>query len=342
VAEDIRTLSAALASDPSSLRYVDLAELLRRRGQAGDALRVAMHGLSRHPDHADGYDVLARIHADRNELSEARAAWERALAIDADHTGALKGIGFLLFRQGDTFRAEDALERAVAADPADESARRALQMIRGGADETAPVRRGEKDGADETAQEKRRDKDGADTAAQKTAEEIPQLRATGAVIRPPEPRPTRAVEPPPLTPEEAARAAAKGAIPDPRSPAPGPRPPVFEGFEGATNDILLLDARGLVMAGGLRGHGGGEDVAELAAAALAGVSGEASRTAGYLSLGIWNVIVAEAENANVVLSPVGDGALLMARRERSTPVGLAIRIAERARSAAARWLAEQG
>lgn len=322
MADDIRTLSAALASDPSSLRYVELAELLRRRGQSGDAMRVVMHGLGRHPDHADGYDVLARIHADRHELPEARGAWERALAIDPDHTGALKGIGFLYFRQGDSARAEDALERAVAADPADEAAARALRMVQGGADE------------------RQRENDGAAELAQKTAEEVPQLRATASALRPPpEPRPTRQVEPPPLTPEEAARAAAKGAIPDPRTPAP--RPPVFEGFEGATNDILLLDARGLVMAGGLRGSDG-QDVAELAAAALAGVSGEASRTAGYLSLGVWNVIVAEAESANVVLSPVGDGALLMARRERSTPVGLAIRIAERARGTAARWLASQG
>jgi predicted regulator of Ras-like GTPase activity (Roadblock/LC7/MglB family) len=115
---------------------------------------------------------------------------------------------------------------------------------------------------------------------------------------------------------------------------------VFAGFEGATADILLLDGRGLVLAGGLRAADGA-DVSELAAAALAGVSGEAERTAEYLRLGGWNAIVAEAERANLVLAPVEGGAMLMVRREKSTPVGLVIRITERARAAARRWLERQ-
>lgn len=129
----------------------------------------------------------------------------------------------------------------------------------------------------------------------------------------------------------------------PAAPAPeeGDRPPVFMGLEGATADILLLDARGLVVAGGLKDERGA-DASELAAAALAGVSGEASRTAGYLALGGWGTMVAEAETANLVLAPVGEGALLMVRRERSIPVGLALRFAERARGAAHRWLEGQG
>lgn len=325
MADDIRTLSAVLASDPASLRYVELAEALRRKGHLAEAMKAVMHGLGRHPSHPDGYDELARIYADQSQLSEARGAWERALAIDPEHLGSLKGLGFLYYKEGDSFRAQDILERAVAAAPSDEQARRALAMVLGA---QAPGR--------PDAPER-----------QKTPEDVPQLRATGASLQqPPEPpRKTRAVGAIQLTPEEQARAqAAEAAAPPiPRSPGPaafrGPdRPPVFDGLEGANADILLLDARGLVMAGGLR-NDQGVDVSELAAAALAGVSGEASRTTGYLSLGDWSVIVAEAENANVVLSPVGEGALLMARRDRSTPVGLAIRIAERARGAAARWLA---
>ena len=72
------------------------------------------------------------------------------------------------------------------------------------------------------------------------------------------------------------------------------------------------------------------------------VSGEAARTAGYLALGAWGTIVAEAETANVVLAPMGEGALLMVRRDRSIPVGLALRFAERARGAAHQWLERQG
>ena len=277
MADDIRSLSAALAKDPSSLRYVELAEALRRRGKLEEAVQVANHGLSRHPDHADGHDCLAKIYADRGQLDEARAAWEQALAIAPEHGGALRGIGFLFYQRGDAKRAIDALEHAVRADPRDEAARRALTQVRGSA--SAPRAAEAQHGSDAPVAEH----------------------------------------------EPAARASAQE------------RAPVFAGLEGASSDMLLLDARGLVLAGGLHGQHG-EDVSELAAAALAGVSGEAGRTTQYLGIGKWSVIVAEAERANVVLSPVGDGPLLMVRRDVSTPVGLALRVAERARGAAARWL----
>lgn len=303
MADDIRSLSAALAKDPSSLRYVELAEALRRRGKLEEAVQVAHHGLSRHPDHADGHDCLAKIYADRGQLDEARAAWEKALAIAPEHGGALRGIGFLFYQRGDAKRAIDALEHAVHADPRDEAARRALAQLRGS---TSP-----------------------DEVRRTTPADVPQLRATASAMR--AAGDARAAEAqhgsdaPVAEPEHAARESAQE------------RAPVFAGLEGASSDMLLLDARGLVLAGGLHGQHG-EDVSELAAAALAGVSGEAGRTTQYLGIGKWSVIVAEAERANVVLSPVGDGPLLMVRRDVSTPVGLALRVAERARGAAARWL----
>jgi len=118
----------------------------------------------------------------------------------------------------------------------------------------------------------------------------------------------------PAETSEPASDAAAAAPPAPPVPAPAPaavaaaeaRPAVFAGFEGANADILLLDGRGLVLAGGLRAGDGG-DVSELAAAALAGVSGEAERTGAYVGLGAWSAIVAEAEHANVVLAPLEGG-----------------------------------
>ena len=331
--DDIRALSAALAREPSSIMYVDLAEALRRRGKFQEALQVVMHGLGRHPEHADGYDCLARIHADQGHMAEARSAWERALLVAPEHGGALRGIGFLFYRQGDTRRAMDALQHALAANPGDESAIRALAALRGEPVPAAapPAAAAEPPAAtpleaepDEPVLEFKR----------KTPAEVPQLRATASALRG----------------EDVARASLTAqdhrdlpAAPSPEAPAPPAAPgraPVFAGLEGATADILLLDARGLVLAGGLRAPDG-SDASELAAAALAGVSGEAERTAAYLKVGAWTAIVAEAESANVVLAPVGEGALLMLRREKSTPVGLALRIAERARGTAAQWLEEK-
>ncbi len=290
MAEDIRTLSAVLAREPSSLVYVDLAEQLRRAGRRDEALRVAMHGLGRHPQHADGYDCLGRIHADLGQADEAKWAWEKALQIAPEHSGALRGVAFLYFRAGESKKAADALEHALAVDPTDAAAKQALARIRGAGEREA---------------------------------------GSG------QPTLVPAVEP----------AAAAAPLPAPRSPASAPaspeRAPIFTGLEGANADILLLDARGLVLAGGLLGASGA-DVSELAAAALAGVSGEASRTAGYLDIGKWSIIVAEAEDANIVLAEVGEGALLLIRRDKSVPVGLALRFAERARGAAADWLSSEG
>lgn len=291
MADDIRTLSAALAKDPASLVYVELAEALRRAGRRDEAMRVVMHGLGRHTQHADGYDCLGRIQADLGQTPEARWAWEKALQIAPEHGGALRGVAFLSYRDGDTKRAVDALEHALAVDPGDAAARKALDTIRAA---------------------------------------VPDGGAADARLAPaPEPRATPAM------------AAAAAPSPPPAPPSTKSRAPVFSGLDGATADILLLDARGLVLAGGLVGPGG-DDVSELAAAALAGVSGEAARTATYLDIGAWGTIVAEAESATIVLAEVSDGALLLVRRDRSIPVGLALRFAERARGAAAAWLAGQG
>lgn len=278
MADDVRSLSDALARDPASLAYADLAEALRRRGRRDEALRVALHGLTRHPQHADGHDRLARIYADMGDLERARLAWSKALEILPEHTGALRGLGFVLYRQGRPREAAAAFERALGLDPADEAARHALETVRRG---------------------------------------------------PPTPAAPPAQAAPTLGP------------PEPTAAARAERPAVFRGFDGATADILLLDERGLVLAGGLAGEGGA-DVSELAAAGLAGVSGEASRTGEYLGLGAWRTISAEAGSANLVVAPVGEGALILVRRDRSMPIGLALRFAERARNAAAAWLDGQG
>ena len=307
MADTIRRLTGALARDPASLAYADLAEALRRKNQREEALRVALQGLSRHPMHADGHDVLARIYADMGDLDRARLAWSKVLEIAPDHGGALKGVAFVCFRQGDADAAAAALEQALAVDPSDEAARRALDTVR-----RTPW-------------------------APPAPPAEPAARVTASVAAPAALRDTASF----------AAAAAPAPTPPPLPAAPAPaeaarvRPPVFSGFDRSTADILLLDERGLVLAGGLVSSAGA-DVAEVAAAGLAGVSGEATRTGEYLGLGVWRTIVAEAESANLVVAPVGEGALILVRRDRSMPVGLALRFAERARGTASTWLAGQG
>jgi len=113
IADVIRALTAELATDPSSLVFLELGELLRRRRQLDAALKVAMAGTARYPDLADARDLCARIHSDAGDGESAFDAWMEALRLDPTHLGAHKGLGFLYFRSGDHRRALRHLEIAV-------------------------------------------------------------------------------------------------------------------------------------------------------------------------------------------------------------------------------------
>lgn len=130
MSDEIRRLSDALASDPSSLVFIPLADALRRSGQPDVALRVILRGLERHAYNADAHDIAARVYADMGEREQAKDEWEMALHLAAGHVGALRGLGWLAYQRGDLHTAErflrDALERA----PHDGGLRTALERLR--------------------------------------------------------------------------------------------------------------------------------------------------------------------------------------------------------------------
>jgi tetratricopeptide (TPR) repeat protein len=129
VADDVRLWSEELASDPSSLAFLPLAETLRRRGQLDLARKVASRGLERHPDNPDAHDQLARIHADAGDLPAAYDAWDAVLRLVPGHVGAMKGMAFIRFQQGELEEAERLLVDAQGfTDDADISA--AINTVR--------------------------------------------------------------------------------------------------------------------------------------------------------------------------------------------------------------------
>jgi tetratricopeptide (TPR) repeat protein len=130
VTDDIKTLTARLADEPSSLAFLELGEALRRRGQLEAAYKVARGGLARYPTLADAHDLLARILGDQGDLAGAFDAWADALRFDPMRIGALKGIAFLYFKAGDVPAALDHLRRAAEVDPDDASIRQAMERIR--------------------------------------------------------------------------------------------------------------------------------------------------------------------------------------------------------------------
>ena len=131
MADDIRTLSARLAQDPHSLAFLELGELLRRKGQVDAAHRVALAGLGRHPHNANAHDLYARILADKRDYERAFDEWDMALRIAPKHLGALKGLAFLYFKVGDIAQAEAHLAAAQRAVPDDPGIAQALAMVRG-------------------------------------------------------------------------------------------------------------------------------------------------------------------------------------------------------------------
>lgn len=145
--DDIRALTARLADEPGSLAFLELAEALRRRGQLDAAHKVARGGLSRYPGLADAHDLMARILSDQGDLAGAFDAWASALQLDPMRVSALKGIGFLYFRAGETAPALEHLQRALEVEPDDVSIRQAIARIAAPGGEKTSMSAGQRTGA---------------------------------------------------------------------------------------------------------------------------------------------------------------------------------------------------
>ena len=283
-------MTAELAAEPGSLVFLDLAELLRRRGQFDAALKVAASGAARYPTLADAHDLRARIHSDLGDSESAFDAWMDALQLDPSHVGAHKGLGFLYFRAGDPARALRHLETALTRSD-DPGLHAAITRVR------AAVPPSESDSPPAVD----RDESPAPGGA------LPFLLADG---------PAGAEPPSSATPSDA---------------------DLFAGFEGARDGLLLLDANGMRLGGGLRDPDG-SDVADPVAAHLSGVSREAARTARLLDLGAWSSVSAECADGNLHLCAPTPDAVLLTVRDTSIPTGRLALLAERAAAAARRWL----
>ena len=142
------------------------------------------------------------------------------------------------------------------------------------------------------------------------------------------PAPPKLVPPPPLAPP-----------PAPAEPAVAPMDEarVFAGLEGAQEGLLLLDAAGRVLGGALSDPQG-NNVTDVVAAYLAGVSQEAARTTKLLGLGAWTGLSAEGRLGHVHLTAPAADVLLLVVRDRAVPMGRLAILAQRAAQSARRWL----
>jgi len=126
----VRLWSDELARDPSSLVFLPLAETLRVRGQLEMARKVALRGIERHPTNADAHDQLARIHADAGAFQQALDEWTTVLRLVPSHVGAIKGMAFVRFQQGDRDEAERLLIAAQDLEVGDAGITAAITAVR--------------------------------------------------------------------------------------------------------------------------------------------------------------------------------------------------------------------
>jgi predicted regulator of Ras-like GTPase activity (Roadblock/LC7/MglB family) len=129
--DDIRALTAAIAADPASLLFLDLAERLRARRLLPQALVVAERGLERYPRLAAAHALLGRIRCDANDHAGAAEAWRQALACEPGNVEARKGLAYLDWRNGDAAAARKVLEELAAEHPGDAAIRLALGVVQG-------------------------------------------------------------------------------------------------------------------------------------------------------------------------------------------------------------------
>jgi tetratricopeptide (TPR) repeat protein len=330
---DLQRWSEEVARDPGSPSFLPLAEAYRRMGKTEAALRLCLRGLERSPGSVDGHLLLARIYLELGDRERAADEWAVTARLDPDNFDAHRGLGFFHLERGEYSSAGRHLERAALARPGDPAVQEALSVLRRHQARSSAASRG-----------------AAATNGARSPEPTPPGTQNGAVAGSALAQPADRAET--ATPSAAALQPAAEAAEEPeRSPADarpargaGVRDParVFEPLstEAPFIGALLLDERGLVLAGSVRE--GGMTRSEALGAVVGPAAEEAARTAALLSIGAWRGILIETDRALLHVAPLERDLLVLVAAERGTPVGWALRTAERAGDLARQFLAEGG
>lgn len=142
VTADLQRWSDEVARDPRSLAFLPLARAYRRQGLREAALQLCLRGLEIYPTHVEGHGLLALLYLEAGQREKAADEWSMVLRMEPDNFEALRGIGFCYLERDQLSRARQALERAALLRPTDPAVQEALSMLgsrqdqgRGGADQ---------------------------------------------------------------------------------------------------------------------------------------------------------------------------------------------------------------
>jgi len=363
--DDIGRLSEVVARDPNGLAWVALAEAQRRARQLVAAERTALRGLERHPHHAEGHEVLARISADSGNLSRARDEWEMARSLAPGNVGAWLGLSWLASRAGDLETARRSWERAMQLDPADPRVIAAGRRFPAAAAAPAAASRGMPDdspgngwstgggdaaGGADPAQ-------GTDAAARRV--DLGRGAATNLGSSPDRMEAaSRSDASAPAAPATR-RAATTPLVASPRSTgsltplAVAGEVDTFASLRAAGARVaMLVDRDGLVLAGGTASAFETEspDAAtptsagrrrarnEVVAAELSGLSAEVTHAVRQLQLGEWERVLVECDGATLAMAPTHDDSVALVLTPAGGAAGWPRLLLDKAQQRANEWL----
>lgn len=310
---DLQRWTEEVARDSSSLAFLPLARAYRRMGRREAALQLCLRGLEHYPQHAEAHALLALLHLERGDRERAADEWSVVLRLDANNFEALRGLGFSCLEQDQLSKARQLLERAALLRPGDAAVQEALRLLGARQERESRPAWGSA---------------GSGTGGWAFVDTSPEVTTSPA-------SPAASVEPgsapgpaftahsnaaaPPGGSGQAGGSASGASYEDPGA--------LFDSVigSGPLLGVLLLDARGLVLAGRLDDAAQGEALGAL----LGGVIEEGVRVARHLALGAWSGLLLETDSALLHVAPSTAGTLVVLAR-RDAPTGWLLRTAAHA------------
>jgi tetratricopeptide (TPR) repeat protein len=330
---DLQRWSAEVARDAASLSFLPLARAYRRQGRRDAALRICLRGLEHNPDNVEAHSLLAVLYFESGHRVRAYDEWSIVLQIEPDNFDALRGMGFYYLEQENHEAAMRHLERAIAQKPTDPAVQEGLRIVneRLGISTPEPPLPFELIEPPWTSNAEKRASAGA--SASSTAGF--QQRAGASVSASASVQRAGVVD---QSRFELAPAPAQAPAPARISDVETDPARIFDSLlrGGQVLGALILDRQGLVIGGSL--SGGVHERAEALGAILGGAIEEALRTAMHLSLGAWQGVLLEADEAMLHFAPLTEDMIVLLAARKNAPTGWVLRSAAQANAIAHRFL----
>lgn len=135
---ELAKLEHAFATDPASEAYKPLAEAYLSMGRFMEAMVVCKKGVKAHPTIPDARVLLARVYADQGKDKKAIEELQSALQVSATDKHALRLLGALQMKSGETEVGKANLLKAFQSDPADAETLATMQQLKVEAPKAAP------------------------------------------------------------------------------------------------------------------------------------------------------------------------------------------------------------